>query len=466
MQQFVAVDPNAVHMQPQITGQVPMRTAMAGSPIGSVSSAASPTARIGGSPVLNHTGSPINTIPIAKRVNKQKQIIVTTPPPDAAVDVDDNDIANMPPSSHRPCIHNDWDDVRTRKGSKILRCRVCQRKWKLPSSSVPRCIHFLRSHCPNETCQLLHVHKKKEGLEDRFKQFGSAVLDAMPPAAKQAAECVMKGRVPISPESRRRVSISDAFDFVSSNGCGSYGRRGSASSDHPSLMSDEQRRGSTATSVSEPPSLLSAENQRRLSLAAFSEHDRRTSTFSTDGMMFDGGLPLPAVFDNRRCSNVSELEPATRAAIVADLQTLKCGPDGVDGQFSSYRLGMQEEDSVGGIRSRRSSNGNVSPHQLYEGDGVMQIEAGIIIQHDQLSPKMSSGANSRKSSLGGALAFPVPQVPQQQPQQPQTGSRSISPVNNANGLPPKPKENDAVHALSEHEVDAMLVALENKKRKK
>eukprot|EP01063_Lacrimia_lanifica_P034932 TRINITY_DN6558_c5_g1_i1.p2 TRINITY_DN6558_c5_g1~~TRINITY_DN6558_c5_g1_i1.p2 ORF type:complete len:572 (+),score=227.54 TRINITY_DN6558_c5_g1_i1:68-1783(+) len=66
------------------------------------------------------------------------------------------------PSVHRPCLHNDWDDVRTRKGSKILRCRLCQRKWKLASSTVPRCASFLQNICPNGLqCAFLHVHKKK-----------------------------------------------------------------------------------------------------------------------------------------------------------------------------------------------------------------------------------------------------------------------------------------------------------------
>ena len=52
-----------------------------------------------------------------------------------------------PADMNRPCKHNDWDDVRTRKGAKILRCRTCQAKWKLPSAKVPRCTPFLAGHC-------------------------------------------------------------------------------------------------------------------------------------------------------------------------------------------------------------------------------------------------------------------------------------------------------------------------------
>ena len=69
-------------------------------------------------------------------------------------DDDDDDKAgrvafrHAPPAEMtRPCTHNDWDDVRTRKGAKILRCRVCQSKWKLPSARVPRCSPFLSGHC-------------------------------------------------------------------------------------------------------------------------------------------------------------------------------------------------------------------------------------------------------------------------------------------------------------------------------
>jgi len=51
---------------------------------------------------------------------------------------------SKPPSSQRPCDHNTWDDVRTRRHAKMLRCRVCQAKWRLPSTSVPRCRAFFR----------------------------------------------------------------------------------------------------------------------------------------------------------------------------------------------------------------------------------------------------------------------------------------------------------------------------------
>ncbi|KAJ9472200.1 hypothetical protein DIPPA_29031 [Diplonema papillatum] len=104
-------------------------------------------------------------------------------------DDDDDDVrggsssfAHAPPAEMtRPCKHNDWDDVRTRKGSKILRCRVCQSKWKLPSARVPRCSPFLCGHCDRgDSCDMVHVHKRKSNLVERFERFGDFVLRGVP----------------------------------------------------------------------------------------------------------------------------------------------------------------------------------------------------------------------------------------------------------------------------------------------
>eukprot|EP00662_Eupelagonemidae_sp_cell21_P014299 gene14299-61109_t len=80
--------------------------------------------------------------------------------------------------------------ARTRKGAKVLRCRECQQQWKL-RAGVPRCIPFLHGECTLEgsthtvharsrggllegsECAFLHVHKRKEGLDDRVRRFGA-----------------------------------------------------------------------------------------------------------------------------------------------------------------------------------------------------------------------------------------------------------------------------------------------------
>eukprot|EP00754_Rhynchopus_humris_P024723 Rhum_TRINITY_DN14912_c12_g1::Rhum_TRINITY_DN14912_c12_g1_i1::g.128287::m.128287 len=84
----------------------------------------------------------------------------------------------------RPCGHNDWDDVRQRKGVKVLRCRVCNVSWRWPRGAkrgdkgLERCIEFLNNRCtePGPNCPLLHIRRFKKSLEDRVRQFGSQVL--------------------------------------------------------------------------------------------------------------------------------------------------------------------------------------------------------------------------------------------------------------------------------------------------
>ena len=73
----------------------------------------------------------------------------------------------------RPCNHNRWDDVRSRNGIKVLRCRVCQEQFKIPSYKVPRCLPFLQEgECSRVNCELLHVHKKKKPIGERSDEGG------------------------------------------------------------------------------------------------------------------------------------------------------------------------------------------------------------------------------------------------------------------------------------------------------
>eukprot|EP00659_Diplonema_papillatum_P012263 gene12263-18948_t len=90
-------------------------------------------------------------------------------PTAAENDDEDDDVTNnpavrngrAPPEMTRPCQHNAWDDVRTRRHAKILQCRACLAKWKL-QMPVPRCSYFLHGHCEKgDSCQMLHVYKKK-----------------------------------------------------------------------------------------------------------------------------------------------------------------------------------------------------------------------------------------------------------------------------------------------------------------
>eukprot|EP01059_Diplonema_ambulator_P014960 TRINITY_DN25_c1_g2_i3.p2 TRINITY_DN25_c1_g2~~TRINITY_DN25_c1_g2_i3.p2 ORF type:complete len:142 (+),score=44.81 TRINITY_DN25_c1_g2_i3:58-483(+) len=99
--------------------------------------------------------------------------------------------------NERPCCHNDWDDVRTRKGFKVLRCRICQGRWKIPSCSVPRCMPFLHDCCnKDEGCPLLHVRRRKTTIYERYEQFGNKVLKGCSREIKKEAKRYARAKPP------------------------------------------------------------------------------------------------------------------------------------------------------------------------------------------------------------------------------------------------------------------------------
>ena len=81
----------------------------------------------------------------------------------------------------RPCSHNNWDNVRARKGAVTLRCRTCQAQWRVMLQTVRRCPHFDTGRCnKNENCPKLHVHRSKQSLNERVQSFGDQVLHRVP----------------------------------------------------------------------------------------------------------------------------------------------------------------------------------------------------------------------------------------------------------------------------------------------
>ena len=87
-------------------------------------------------------------------------------------------------SSSKPCGHNSWDNVRTKKGNVFLRCRVCDCQWRLPVDSVTRCTAFNDKTCNlGEDCPKLHLHTRKLSLAQRVNQSmrpgGMLPMDAM-----------------------------------------------------------------------------------------------------------------------------------------------------------------------------------------------------------------------------------------------------------------------------------------------
>eukprot|EP00755_Sulcionema_specki_P028038 Sspe_Gene.89024::Locus_60893_Transcript_3_6_Confidence_0.583_Length_470::g.89024::m.89024 len=90
--------------------------------------------------------------------SSQSSPSITPPPSSPKTGPQEDDVLSSEPM----CQHNDWDDVRTRKGSKVLRCRLCQSKWKVSASGMPRCVPFAQGRCLNGmACPSLHIHKKK-----------------------------------------------------------------------------------------------------------------------------------------------------------------------------------------------------------------------------------------------------------------------------------------------------------------
>ncbi|KAJ9447403.1 Alpha-acetolactate decarboxylase [Diplonema papillatum] len=68
---------------------------------------------------------------------------------------------SAPPSVERPCQHNEWYDLRTRKNKfKIMRCTVCQKKWKLPVATMNMCPGYRDGRCgKGQECAALHIIK-------------------------------------------------------------------------------------------------------------------------------------------------------------------------------------------------------------------------------------------------------------------------------------------------------------------
>eukprot|EP01060_Flectonema_neradi_P003382 TRINITY_DN1216_c2_g2_i1.p1 TRINITY_DN1216_c2_g2~~TRINITY_DN1216_c2_g2_i1.p1 ORF type:complete len:315 (+),score=69.49 TRINITY_DN1216_c2_g2_i1:56-946(+) len=76
-----------------------------------------------------------------------------------------------PPIAERPCNHNSWDSVRVKKKRILLRCRTCGKQWKVKINAVKRCAKFPSGSCTNASCSLLHIHPRKQTLDERVAAF-------------------------------------------------------------------------------------------------------------------------------------------------------------------------------------------------------------------------------------------------------------------------------------------------------
>eukprot|EP01063_Lacrimia_lanifica_P026092 TRINITY_DN345_c0_g2_i1.p1 TRINITY_DN345_c0_g2~~TRINITY_DN345_c0_g2_i1.p1 ORF type:complete len:185 (+),score=47.81 TRINITY_DN345_c0_g2_i1:59-613(+) len=100
-----------------------------------------------------------------------------------------------------PCEHNNWDDVRQRKGVKVLRCRTCNAVWRWVRGQhgLQRCIDFLNGRCTkaHSECGSLHVHRSKHNADDRVSLAGTG---------SQVLSCVSEGDMSCETSSEMTVS--------------------------------------------------------------------------------------------------------------------------------------------------------------------------------------------------------------------------------------------------------------------
>eukprot|EP00756_Hemistasia_phaeocysticola_P029283 Hpha_TRINITY_DN16222_c1_g7::TRINITY_DN16222_c1_g7_i1::g.11267::m.11267 len=82
----------------------------------------------------------------------------------------------------QPCSHNTWDNVRTKKGQVFLRCRECDAQWRTSVDSLDRCSAFnTAAGCSQGAgCTMLHIHARKQSLNERVQRHGHGVLERVP----------------------------------------------------------------------------------------------------------------------------------------------------------------------------------------------------------------------------------------------------------------------------------------------
>eukprot|EP01065_Artemidia_motanka_P046746 TRINITY_DN715_c0_g1_i1.p1 TRINITY_DN715_c0_g1~~TRINITY_DN715_c0_g1_i1.p1 ORF type:complete len:506 (+),score=124.82 TRINITY_DN715_c0_g1_i1:59-1519(+) len=87
----------------------------------------------------------------------------------------------------RPCKHNDWDNVRIKRGWIILRCRACHAQWRQRPCAEHRCTQFNSPEgcARGADCELLHVHHFKQTLQQR-QQHAKSILPTDVAAASEA----------------------------------------------------------------------------------------------------------------------------------------------------------------------------------------------------------------------------------------------------------------------------------------
>eukprot|EP01061_Rhynchopus_euleeides_P041224 TRINITY_DN7146_c0_g1_i1.p3 TRINITY_DN7146_c0_g1~~TRINITY_DN7146_c0_g1_i1.p3 ORF type:complete len:195 (+),score=86.45 TRINITY_DN7146_c0_g1_i1:328-912(+) len=118
--------------------------------------------------------------------------------PDEATLLDDVQSGCESPNSPRvdrpaPCCHNQWDNLRAKRDTVALRCRVCQSQWKTHTLRQNKCPDFTNNNCPRgDACSMVHVFrfkvtskKRKAAKGGKAPATGSPVTTSVVPTEKQ-----------------------------------------------------------------------------------------------------------------------------------------------------------------------------------------------------------------------------------------------------------------------------------------
>ncbi|KAJ9461076.1 hypothetical protein DIPPA_29200 [Diplonema papillatum] len=66
------------------------------------------------------------------------------------------------------CDHNDWDNVRVKKGTIMLRCRTCKDQWKTGNKGLLKCSAFYSGGCKlGNRCSFIHIHRYKNEAKEQ-----------------------------------------------------------------------------------------------------------------------------------------------------------------------------------------------------------------------------------------------------------------------------------------------------------
>ena len=86
----------------------------------------------------------------------------------------------------RPCLHNDWINVRVKKGLVTLQCQPCGEKWKQPLEKLSKCEAFPACN-RGEACEGLHVSLPAKQRERAAAKEAAALLEAAQREAEEEA---------------------------------------------------------------------------------------------------------------------------------------------------------------------------------------------------------------------------------------------------------------------------------------